>query len=516
VSLGSGEHKTNVDLMVYPGDYTISGSITQSPSDSSVPWLWLWAESEDEFTGKMSFAMTDGKGAFSIPVENGEWEIFPEDPQCNYRGLVNRSVDVIVNGANITDQNISLPEATTYITGTVSQKSDGTPLSGVMLFAENQQEDMEQFGYTHDNGVYVLFVTPGEWNVNIEECEVVRLGYVYPSPKTVLPTQGVPSTSVDFELVKPTAYITVQVKEAGTLNPVRDMDVWLDDSEWNFMGSLETNDMGECMFGVIAGSYFVGIEDNDLAEQGYIFEPYQNISIQNGESKTLTFDLQKGNATLQGALTNEGNPVSFINVMLLDDAKNWLGSQGTDQNGEFSFPVLAGSYYLQPDGNQLLERNLMPVEAHQASVSSGETKTVDFVIPTPDSTINVIINGEGTPLENVRVHLNNQSGTWLGTRQTDSSGSVALKVIAGTYEIGFMHDDALALDMLPKPNRVVDISSGQTQDVVFSLRPRDHQTAVDAILGRIALETVEEFHLDMNGNFKIEIGDVIVLINDAP
>ncbi len=516
VSLTSGDNPTGIDLTLYDGDYTVSGRVVDTSTSAGVSYILLWGETERSILDMDSICIADANGHFQLPVKNGDWEIGVEESFCNYRGITGETCkDVVIIGSSIANFNFSLFPATTYITGKVTKKSDSSPLIGYEVCAELDNDyDSEQIGFTRDDGSCILLASPGTWEVGVDEDDAIRGGFVPPPNKDVNPAEGSPATEVNFQLEEPSAFINVNVKESGTSNPVIDVGVWINDEEWHHINCKDTNDQGNVSFGVLPGNYHVGIDTDDLYDEGYCSVPHQDVTVKQGDTKQVNFEVQKGEARIQGTVSHNGSPVPGIYVTLQDEQYRWLGGRETDANGFYFLLMLAGTYNVRPEGSDLVKRNLVPVPQQGITVSAGTT-TLNFNVESPTLTLNVHILGSGVPLEDINVWFNNNQGQQLVQLPTDSSGVVTIGLTGGRYEIGFHHEDVINANYLPKENQQVIAVDGQTLDVNFNLHPYTAQCAVDVILGKFILDNVERSYLDANNDWRLDVGDIVSLINQG-
>jgi hypothetical protein len=101
--------------------------------------------------------------------------------------------------------------------------------------------------------------------------------------------------------------VNVSVKEAGTSNPISGVGVWVNDADWNYLYSIETDENGSVKLWFLAGTYHVGLEDTDLFKLGYLSVPHQDITLADGDTKSLLFSVPLPSPHLVGAIFNDSN-----------------------------------------------------------------------------------------------------------------------------------------------------------------------------------------------------------------
>lgn len=514
ISLAANETKNNIDLTLYNANYTISGRVINTLTSSPVSNVLIHGGVEESSPNLNSLTYSDADGYFHLPVNNGLWRV--EVAFSSHLGFINDKTtgNININNASLNDQNLNLIAATTYIKGNITRKSDGLPLFGLSVYAQTENNQYEQYGFsTYPDGTFVLPVVPGKWFVNLNEDNVINAGYVVPPSQIAYPTVSQPAIGINFQLEQPSATINVNVKEKNTSNNISGLNVWLSDNNWQGQGSRETDEQGNCSFAVSPGNYFVGIDSNSLAEKGYITSVQsQNIIIAEGETKQLNFEVQKGGAKIQGYLMHNGSPVQDVNISLWGNDWNFQGSVRTNSSGFYLFPVLAGSYYIGPSGDDLVARNLVPVVPKTTTISSGETQTLNFDILSPTAILNINIQGGDIPLKDIGVSINNDQNMQMVYLKTNSDGKASVGMTAGTYIVSLSYDDVIKLNFLPQSNKTFSLTDGQTLNINYNLHPFTPQTTSDVILGKFSPDNSESYYLDRNHDGKIDISDLILLI----
>ncbi|MCX7046448.1 MAG: carboxypeptidase-like regulatory domain-containing protein [Candidatus Sumerlaeota bacterium] len=449
---------SGVTLTLLSGDYTISGLLVDSTTSSGIPYLWTRANFEDDLHDYELYSLSDSNGYYHLPVVNGSWEIEVDRDSMISRGIMgnySHIYDIAVTDADTNDINLYFSHATTYITGFVTREKDGAPLSGFEMRADDQ--DMEVGTYTRSDGSYVLLVTPGSWEVGVDDEYADQHGFLKLSSQNTNPTTETPTTGINFQLEEPTAFIEVYVREKGTTQPLAFVEVVAIDANWQYYNGHDTNSRGYCIFGVTPGLYRITCETGDnFAPLGFL-----TVVASAGSTQTVILEPEKANAYIHGIVTHEGQAESSLD-MILENDNGHVASTETDSDGYYRFPILAGIYYVRPNGDWLVERNIAPVARRQVAVSAGTTATLDWDVSAPTAWLDVQVLGEGNaPLEGMDVWIDTIIGSnqeeYLITLSTDAQGSFVLGVTSGSYTIGIASENLIAAGYMPADNQIINM-----------------------------------------------------------
>jgi len=514
IVLGAGESKTGVDLTLYNGTCTIKGRVVNSSTGEGVPNFMVDGWIEDGSDNYESSAFTDTNGNFQLLAVPGPWGIGLSD-NLHFTGLVGPTEKMVsVGESGLEDVLFSLLPATTYITGTLTRYKDGMPATGYEVDVENEDEDIYFEVYTRGpDGSYIVPVLSGTWWVSVERDQLIHVRlFAIPSSQLVTPAVGTPATGINFTLREPTAFVNVSVKEAGTSNPIGGVEVWVEDADQDDLYSMDTDTNGNANLWFLAGTYHIGVDSDDLFRLGYFPVSHQDITLDDGETKTLQFSVTKAPGVIRGHITHNNNPITYINVILWNESYSYVRQAESDDNGDYSIPVLEGTYYVQPDGSALVQRGLVPVAPQKITISPG-TVTLNFAILSPTAAINVHIQSGGSPVQGITAYVN-QPGMPLSLagRRSDSTGVAHFPLTAGTYNVGLNQDDLLNQKFLPMNGKNATIVDGQTLNLFFYPHSYNAQGAIDAILGRFVPDNTERSYLDKNHDFRIDAGDVIIFL----
>ncbi|MFH0792823.1 MAG: carboxypeptidase-like regulatory domain-containing protein [bacterium] len=518
VTLAPSETKTGVTIVLYHGSLRVTGRVVDTATSSGIAYMSVEAETESGYD-LYTFVFTDANGYYDLPLEPGEWCLGLSDGEMNVRGLSGGDRDRIftLRAGQTTTVNFDLGAATTWISGRVTKHSGGAGLPGFEMAAEIADEKDEVQTTTRADGSYVLLVSPNQWKVSLdEEDECVRAGYLRPVAQWASPQLGAPTINLNFELAAPTSFLTVNLHDADTLQPVAGVEIYIEGQDVNSELDLDTDASGSCTFGVRPGTYLVEVANDDLWEQGYLSVEPQTKTVGEGEVRVVNLQTRKAPSKIRGKLTAGTVPLLGYQIQLRRAADSqYLGSAETDTSGTFEFPVAPGIYRVQPSGAGLWLFGYAPVTGKEVTVASGETGTAFFNVVPPDCQLRVRVLGADNPLSGLGVFLNASPGGYLITLYADEAGEVLFDLKAGSYYVGYHHDEAMTRGFLPRDNRTLDVPVGATPVVEFRLRTLGSATAADAVLARFVPDGAERYYLDLNVNGPVDAGDVIGFVNQG-
>lgn len=126
------------------------------------------------------YPTTGADGSFDVGVYAGNWTLALECVTASERNYVNSHYNfTITNGVDINNINLVVQAATAQITGTVTDYS-GHAVSNITFSAGLTTNGID-YGVgcveTDSNGVYVLKVFPGSWNLQVDQFPLQALGF---------------------------------------------------------------------------------------------------------------------------------------------------------------------------------------------------------------------------------------------------------------------------------------------------------------------------------------------------
>jgi RHS repeat-associated protein len=142
-----------------------------------------------------------------------------------------------------------------------------------------------------------------------------------------------------------------------------------------------------------------------------------------GPPVNLDIPHQSVDITIEGVFQTESEPIAGIRVYLFTVAGSYQGQyEETDSNGQVSFSLPETAYKVRADylGKQFW---------------SDEFTWQDSNVVVPMADAQILVTGNGQPLESIRVYLFSATGSYLGLYDTtDSNGHVLFRLPAGSYK----------------------------------------------------------------------------------
>jgi phosphoesterase family protein/carboxypeptidase family protein len=262
---------------------------------------------------------TNSSGAYQLALANGSYSV-----NASAAGFVPATQTVVILGSDAV-RNFSLTATTvaTYsVSGTVSNRSDGAPLSGAQVTISGGGSFL-----TNSTGEYATTLPNGTFTLTASDP-----GY---GPVASSATVAGHPVSLNFTLSPESlrAYsISGRVTYASNQSPAAGVTV-----ELSSTGSEVTGINGSYLFSAVNGSYNLTIRKAGFSPQSLIV-PVQ------GASVIEDFVLAPPVFPLAGVVSSQitGLPLPGANVSL--SGASW---QATGQDGRFSFLVPNGTYELE-------------------------------------------------------------------------------------------------------------------------------------------------------------------------
>lgn len=228
------------------------------------------------------------------------------------------------------------------------------------------------------------------------------------------------------------------------------------------------------------------------------------------ETRTVNFTVQKTNAMIKGrALLPNGTPLinGWVDIRQGD---GWGNGTGINQNGRFTANVMAGSYKLavNPDN---MNPNLARYYMNEISVSVGENQTLDLgdlVLSQKTSSIagKVTLEDGTTAVEGVQVNCWNRGGSGWGNATSAADGTYTIWLFAAQWECQVQTD---------RNSDYIPIQAGG-EPKVYDLSDNENITGVNHKV-KLADAWLNVRTVDVDGNAVTEgiYGGVYARIKDA-
>lgn len=417
---------------------TLTGTVTAVGSGAAIAGATVYVY--DAFGEFVTFATTDGNGAYSVPnlepasyrvlffAEEFAAELYNNIACADFGCDVSAGTAVVINdGATTANINASLTRNVTQIKGTVASTT-GTPLADVTVLAYNSAGTPVSVAVSDAAGQYAVTV-PAGGTFYVRTLNSVHDGYVdklysgfncvacaVTSGTPVIVTTGAAALNVDFALDPNGGRISGRITDAATASGLAFRRVEIYHSSGTAVTFADTDSAGNytSFNGLVPGNYYV------LASAtGYRSELYDNVacsgcSVITGTPVAVTLGATTPNINI--ALTNLESRVSGhvralgTGLALGDVAVLFYDQSGQHVLAAFSDPV-TGVYSI------VLPRSGV---YHAKTANGVHAGYVDQLYSTLDCSGCAVTGGTaitvaaGQNVDNVDFNLANDGGTITG------------------------------------------------------------------------------------------------------
>ncbi len=375
------------------------------------------------------------------------------------------------------------------ISGRVFASDTGEGFPGVLAFGE--AEGYFALAVTDDDGDYSLAVADGEWELNAQEEQVARFGYVPPEGR-VITVSGSNIQGVGLMCRRATTLITGAVKDAETQQGLVGISLYAQEVLGGDDGGAEvfayTGPGGNYKVGVIQGQWWVDLEEDRLRGTGYADPPGRTVNAPaSGTVSGIDFLLQKAGWITGYVYEDDAvTPVQDARVEAFEFGTwNWLAGTETRLDGGYTLSVPSGTYRVSVFGVEgfLDQHYLNTLDWEDATpvvvTAPAETSAIDFVLLRAAYVTGHVYEDDGlTPVEGAVVHaaVFGPGWEWAASDQTGPDGSYSLALPAGTYKLlvrdvpGWLDQyyDGVSSDDDATP--VEAIAGQETSDIDFVLQ----------------------------------------------
>ena len=392
-----------------------------------------------------SKAVTDANGNYVLNVVNGTWNYSPfsSSPNPNY---VVVEQNVTVSGSDIL-QNLIVYPVTAHLRGTVKD-NNGNPVGNLALYANAQDpanpngSNLNVTATADANGNFDLGVFGGiggrAWNIGLQNQDNAPPAYIGSNP-TYAVQDGVNQTGLVFTVYPITTHIIGSVKD-GQNNAIGGVQVFGDATVAGtpYSSFTTTDGSGNYSLPAFAGTWDVGVSNDGLHAQGYLV-PGNQTAIVTTAPVTLNFIAPQATATIAGSVKDAlGNPIGGVQVFgsATVAGTSYSSSATTDANGNYSMPVIAGTWNVSVSSDDLQAQGYL-LPSNQSAVVTTGTVTLDFIAAQATASIHGSVKTpSGTPLAFVQVSAHEFGGLRLqANAQTDAGGNYVLGVTVGSWDV---------------------------------------------------------------------------------
>ena len=375
----------------------------------------------------------------------------------------------VSSSASLT-RNFSLEDGA-RITGTVTAGTGGTlasaaPIEGVKVALRLFQNFFPVVAKKSDeNGVYVLNVIPGEYQ--IEAVNQTRFDYaseIY---------DGASGSSIRYEAVKMTLSVGTTTNRDFTLEKgYKVSGTVLDDVAGNPVTGVRVRVQapGGPSFRLRTnkeGKYRIWLQPAAYTIQSYGQSAGVDLS---ASSQIQDFSTQVGTLTMT-VQDSAGDPVSQVKLFITDSSGSFIGNEITSSDGTTTlYSTATGNHllYIMIDDNQSYASTIWNgktqlLSGDQIAMTQGSNTSLGTVTLPDAGLLSVTVTSDATnPVTNYGIQLRS-GGTGGANRfvsnRTLSNGNMQLSVPAGTYNLWMSTDGILCTG--------VSVTAGSTTSYYF-------------------------------------------------
>jgi len=408
--------------------YTISGTVTLNDVGQNGVTVTLSGDAS-----RITSTDSDGEYAFT-GLSDGDYTVTPSQAGETFDPA---SIPVTISGADSTGNDfIVVPEDTYVISGQVTINGEGYGGVTVALTGDAADSDV-----TDTSGNYSFpGLADGSYTVT-----PTLAGQTFDPEDYAVTVSGANVTDRDFEIENYTISGTVTLGDEG----YEGVTITLSgDSSF----ATTTDASGNYAFeGVLNGSYTV-----TPTLTGQTFDPADYAVTVSG-ADVADRDFEMNAYTISGTVTLGDEGYEGVTITLSGDADD---TDTTDASGNYSFPVVNGSYTVTPT----LAGQTFDPEDYAVTVSGANVTDRDFELNT-FSISGQVTYDTTTDMEWVQVNL---TGDADATTRTDADGEYAFEdLLNGSYTVTPVSgpqifdpvSDAVTVDGADEPNIDFDVPS---------------------------------------------------------
>ncbi|MBP1686538.1 MAG: multidomain protein with s-layer y region, glug motif, ig motif, i-set domain, pkd domain [Deltaproteobacteria bacterium] len=408
----------------------IVGQVTSGLAPVPFAYVFLMTPTSD---GPLVGAIADAGGNFTLHAAEGTYTVGAL--QSGVLLDFNAAPQVTLPAGATVPQNLSLGAPNRTIAGRLTDAASGVGLAGVLMTAETGELGLLGLGFSDANGNFTIAVSDAaaQWVLYPSEKSAALLGYLLATDGYQVDIAGGSVSDVAIPLPKATALIwgTLTVDQGP---PLAGVSICAD-NRGQYESCVVTDSGGNYVAGVVAGTWNIGADRNDLAARGYLG---QGAQVTVGAGQALRQDLlaRQPTAHLIGRVVDDSNPPNAVaNICISAFPGQGEGVDGqTDADGYFSLGVVAGTWQLSVCSEDAQQRGLVPPSLSYTVSDGVDTTGILYVAKRKTTAITGHVqDNTNTPLAGVGVnaYINLGGTVYNSWQQTDASGNFSLGVING-------------------------------------------------------------------------------------
>jgi uncharacterized membrane protein len=459
------------DLILNSESASINGFI--SDTDKGIEQVKVSAISVQ---GNSFSTLSNAKGLFAVSVPSGSYDLHFH--QEGYVDPLPQHIELFAN-QNINNLTIIMSPTLASVSGTIM--SNSVPLHNAII------SNGSAFDTSRINGLYELKLSPGA-----HQLQVIKPGYYQSDLQQINLASGELLSDFNIELSPRAAIIKGRVISNNKIVP------------YALVKAIQNNDTlttfsdtnGEFLFSVAPGIWKL-----QAFKEAYQVTSYPDIAVQPEQTlQGIEINLSPNSGIITGQITDSQNNKLAYAFVVCQERKI---QAFTNNDGNYTLSVSPGTLSLSAF------KEGYSIQFLDVSISSNQTKTLNFSLFRYGTVLGKITDPTGTPIQRVEV-LTIQSSDSLKDF-SDYAGEYELYLPAGSYTL---HADKLGY---AANQQQVTLQNGQlvTKNIELQFKPEeiaqlsgfitvDNQFYLPGVLLIIDGRTTKEVQTDLNGNYLIQ------------
>ncbi len=369
---------TNVTVSLTAPSLTISGSVNDASNSVPLPGLQFFVTGTNN---EYLVLFPDASGNFSVNVTPGQWKFEPSDYSLTLAGYFRSSnkPKIDVGSVNVSGLTIPLFKGTAMIYGTLKDDQN-RPLGGVLLNSSDNGGLYECNATTDTNGNFYVVGTAATWNVgpSIDQSGLPP-SYILPNVQITLAIgQAVQTNLVAHQA---SAWLVGHATDSNS-NPIGGGSILGFGTNNQFISAQLAGDGSFALPLTGGGAWSISLENGTAASYNVV-APSFNFNVSSGVSvSNIAYVAPIATRTISGSVKTAGGiGITSLNVFsgAVINGTNYVAGGNTDGGGNYSLPVLAGSWNVTLDSQGLAQRGYGSPPGQVANTTSGN-QTVNFVV----------------------------------------------------------------------------------------------------------------------------------------
>ena len=452
ITVASSQNQTGVNVNLTPATCTITTSVTDASDNNSLAGMEISLKSSNNNQFGIAYSDSDGNLIAAVTAAS-DWQLNVSSGGLHALGYLQpqNKTSADTSSGSVALSSIQLDPGNALIYGTV-EDGLGNPLAGVNMDANDNNTGNDDYATTSANGTYYLLANGPEggsaesWYVNPDSNNPVLANYVTPQGQNVDVSPG-QSYQTNFTAEVATAHLQGTVTNNGSPASGIQLDLFsVSGGNNNFVSSITTNGTGSFDFPVTNGNWSLALDTYNLQQENVVGPNLSENVTGNQTISGIDYEVVTATGNISGSVDDGDTGGSAYASANIGGVLYNTGSQ-IDSNGDFSFPVINGTWDVSVNSNNGQNYNTQNITVNGSAVAN-------FTQPNtgggnPNSTyLNGTVTLNGNPVANVTINAYDQNNNNVNT-VTASDGTFSLQVTAGNWVLSPSSNDPNVI--LPQP-----------------------------------------------------------------